>query len=258
MKRVALIVLGALALALLGAAGAVALALSGSLPLPASADLPGGGRLIKDGPVSAYLLPAGPDAYVLVDCGDDPTGKAILEELGRRNAEPTEVKAILLTHGHRDHVGGCHLFPGADVLGFQEDAALAEGKASSSGPLTRFFKVEPGRGIRIGTPLKDGESFMIGELKIQAFKVPGHTAGSAAYLASGVLFLGDSANATTDGTLAAAPWPFTDDPGANRASLRELGRRLEASKEEVRVLTFSHSAPLGGLAALQSFSKGKE
>ena len=56
----------------------------------------------------------------------------------------------------------------------------------------------------------DGESIRGGDLDVRVYSVPGHTAGSAAYLARVVLYLGDSANISARGTMRAAPWVFSD------------------------------------------------
>jgi hydroxyacylglutathione hydrolase len=230
-------------------------AFQGNQPLPeGGADLTGGVRLVKDGHVAFFVLPTGQGELALVDCGNDPAGKELLAELVRRRARPEEVKTILLTHGHGDHTAGCHLFPGAQVLALAPDVGLAAGTEKSHGLLTRFFGNGPDRAVRVTRPLADGQVVQLGELAVQVFAVPGHTTGSAAYLAAGVLYLGDSANSTKEGQLVGAPKIFSDDPAVNRASLRALARRLKEAGAEVRILAFAHSAPLNGLAPLDAFA----
>lgn len=92
----------------------------------------------------------------------------------------------------------------------------------------------------------------MGNLSVRVFSLPGHSRGSAAYLVNGVLFLGDSADATKDGKLVAAKWPVTEDPAQNRASLKTLAARLKP--EEVKHLVFSHTGVLPGYAPLQAFA----
>ncbi|MBA2322429.1 MAG: hypothetical protein H0V89_14890 [Deltaproteobacteria bacterium] len=50
----------------------------------------------------------------------------------------------------------------------------------------------------------DGTVLSVGEGTATMFSVPGHTAGSAAWLVGGVLFLGAAADATTKGEVVAA------------------------------------------------------
>ena len=70
---------------------------------------------------------------------------------------------------------------------------------------------------------------------------PGHTNGSAVYLVSGVLFLGDSGWMKTDGKLAPAPWALSDDVAKDRASLVALGKMLEAEKAAVVAIVPAHT-----------------
>ncbi len=144
--------------------------------------------------------------------------------------------AIFLTHGHPDHVSGCKLFPGAQVYAFPEDVPLIGDRAK----VTHF--------------LKDGEGTTVGGLHVETFAMPGHTPGSAAYLADGVLFFGDSASGAKDGTLMPAVHFFTDNPKQNVASLKALAVRLAPRAQEVKVLAFAHSGPLDGLGPLETFA----
>ncbi len=61
-------------------------------------------RIVKDGVVSAAVIPVGNGKVVLLDAGYDKAGKAILAELSRHQLTPEAVTAILLTHSHPDHV----------------------------------------------------------------------------------------------------------------------------------------------------------
>jgi len=226
----------------------------GLSPLPARADLPGGASLVKDGMVAAFVLPMGEGSWALVDCGNDPGAKNLLDELHRRHAGAMDVKAIFLTHGHGDHTAGCHNFPNAEVMALPGDVGLAQGTEASRGLLTRFRKNGPERAIRVTRVLKDGETVVVGALAVQVFAVPGHTSGSAAYLANEVLYLGDSANSRIDGSFAGAPGIFSDSVEENRASLKRLFRRLQDEKAAVKMLAPAHSAPLEGLKAFEAFA----
>ena len=256
-KRV-LILAGILAVVLvLGFAAIIASAFWGNAPLPDSADLPGGARLVKDGMVAFFVLPTGGTSVALVDCGNDPAGKKIFEELARRNARPDDVKAIFLTHGHGDHTAGCHLFPKAEVMALAPDTGLSAGTKRSHGMLTRFFKNGPDKTVKVTRVIRDGETVKVGDLAVRVFSVPGHTGGSAAFLAGGVLFLGDSSTNLKDGGMTGAPRPFSDSVARNHASLRRLWQRLKDEKLEVKMLAPAHSAPQQGTAAFEAFAGKK-
>jgi glyoxylase-like metal-dependent hydrolase (beta-lactamase superfamily II) len=249
-----------LGLALLAVVVALAILIgvtfAGNAPLTDGQDL-GGVRLVKDGMVAAFVVDTGEKEVALVDSGNDAAGKAILAELSRRGLGPDAVKAIFLTHGHPDHVKGVHLFPQAAVFAMKADVDLAEGRARSRGPATKLMPIAETL-AKVTKTLEDGEKVKVGAVEFQAFLVPGHTQGSAAYLARGVLFLGDSAGAGKGGEVGGAPWIFSDDQAQNVASLKRLAERLAPQAAEVKSLAFAHSGPLEkGLAPLADFAKAR-
>jgi hydroxyacylglutathione hydrolase len=236
MKRVLRWVAAVLLLLVLVVAGAFYLAFGRNKPIVDGLVLAPGVQTVKDGFVSVFVLDVAPGVVTLIDCGNDKEGKALLGALRTRGLGPSAVAAIFLTHGHPDHVAGCKLFPGAQVYAFPEDVPLIGDRAK----VTHF--------------LKDAEGSNVGGLHVETFAMPGHTPGSAAYLADGVLFFGDSASGATDGTLMAAVRFFSDNPKQNVASLKALAERLRLRANEVKVLAFAHSGPLDGLAPLETFA----
>ena len=230
-----------------------AMTFGGIAPLVDGTELPGGARLVKDGYVAIAVIPAGEGEVALVDCGNDPNGVALLAELERRGLSPAAVKTIFLSHGHPDHVAGCHLFPDARVLVLPADIPLAEGTGRSRGPVPARFDTPPEKRAKISRPLTGGETVAAGALSVKVYAVPGHTAGSAAYLADEVLYLGDNAAGGSDGRLVPAPWVFSDDTKENRRSLVALAARLKSEGVTVKKLVFAHSAPFDGAEALFSF-----
>jgi glyoxylase-like metal-dependent hydrolase (beta-lactamase superfamily II) len=116
---------------------------------------------------NTYL--AGRDRVIVVDPGpDDPAHvNAVLE--GAR-AGGGDVALILVTHGHRDHLGAA--------------AALAAALGGSA-PIRRW---EGG-----GAPLADGETVEEGGVALRALHTPGHAADHVAFYwaAERVLFSGD-------------------------------------------------------------------
>jgi glyoxylase-like metal-dependent hydrolase (beta-lactamase superfamily II) len=220
----------------LGVGAVLYVAFGRNRPILDGQTLAPGVETVKDGFVSAFVLDAAPGQVALIDCGNDRHGKALLAALQRRGLSPSSVVAIFLTHGHPDHVAGCGLFPGAQVYAMQEELPLLADK------------------VRVTHPLRDGEVTGVGLLKVEAFATPGHTPGSAVYLADGVLFFGDSAGGSKDGTLMPAVRLFSNAPGQNVASLRALAARLQPRAQEVRVLAFAHSGPLDGLEPLSRFA----
>lgn len=248
--------------ALLGLAGLVLLVVAvvaalfvpvftGVKPSVNGTHLEGGAVQVLDGYVSAFLLPAGDGAVALVDCGNDPSGTGILEALRLWGLGPEAVKAIFLTHGHPDHLAACHLFKDAEVYAFAADAKIAAGLERPKGPVPSRFDTPPEKVILVTKMLMDGETVTVGTLNVKAYAVPGHTGGSAAFLADGVLYLGDSVSARSDGkTLKAAPWVFSDDTVQNLASLKKLHARLKEENAVVKLLAPAHSGQIEDVDAL--------
>jgi glyoxylase-like metal-dependent hydrolase (beta-lactamase superfamily II) len=196
-----------------------------------------GVETVKDSFVSAFVLDVSPTKVALIDAGNDKSGKAILAALSRRGLTPASVVAIFLTHGHGDHTAACKLFADAQVYVMNEDVALV------------------GDAAKVTHPLKDGEAIDLETLHVEAFSVPGHTAGSAVYFARGVLFFGDSAGASKSGEVMKAVRLFSSDSGQNVASLKALVKRLQPRSSEVKELAFAHTGPLVGFEPLAAFDR---
>ena len=247
-----MIVVLAVMVILIAALGLVVAPMLSRRRLPATAEF-NGMSLVKDGFVSAGLVPLSDHEVALIDAGNDVEAKALLAELTRRGLGPDDVKVILLTHGHRDHTAGIARFPKAQVVALAAEVDVVEGCSSGGAPILSFFSPRP-TGIHLSRTLQDGEVIPLGPYQVRVFAVPGHTPGCAAYAIGENLFLGDSADQGKDGRLKGAPWIFNGSTAQNRKSLVELARRL-AGDTSIKALVFAHSAPLErGVAPLLEFA----
>ena len=253
MKRALKIILLVVVLLVLGVGGVLAATFMGRRPVTDGQTF-NRVRVVTDGFSGMGVITIDSRQVALVDAGNDTSGGAILAELSRRQLGPDAVSAIFITHGHADHIGAVKLFPKAQVMALDAEAPLVEGRAGAHGPVTRLFPVRP-TGITVTRHLNDGDVVTIGDVPVRVYAVPGHTAGSAAYLADGVLFLGDSADVTSDGALQGAPWIFSDSQPDNRASLARLEQRLAADGANVTAMVPAHSGAADGLAALTAFAQ---
>ena len=156
----------------------------------------------------------------------DPGGDAqrIAREVRRMEMHP---QAILLTHGHADHISGIsELEKQIQVPVWaldREKAVLHDTEAN----LTAEFGGGQGFTLDASRYLTDGEQFVLAGVKIRVIWTPGHTAGSCCYYLpeAGVLFSGD--------TLFAQSYGRTDMPtGSEREmvhSVRDILLRLPAA-----------------------------
>lgn len=148
----------------------------------------------------------------VVDPGYEPE---IIEEKLRELGLTLE--AILLTHGHFDHVGGVRQLAadtGCDVYLCAEDLALPS--QLTAGPL--YYTKTYG----------DGTVLRLAGLEISVLATPGHTPGSVCLLTENVLFAGD--------TLFAGSCGRTDLAGGSFAAIRDSLRRLAALEGDLWVL----------------------
>lgn len=177
---------------------------------------------------------AGP---VLIDACWRP--EELRARLREANVAPDEVSLVLLTHAHQDHVGGLPLLTNARI------AALA-----SEQPVVDQYLKRP-----IDEVLTDGETRTIGGVEFLVYAVPGHTAGSAAYLVGGeTLVLGDNALVTAKGELGPVPRDRSADPDENVRSMVALIDRLGREGKTPRWLAPAHSGGVENTGVLQRFA----
>ena len=211
-------------------------------------------RIVADGFTTVAVVPTGEAEVALIDAGMDASGEAILAELARGGLGPDAVRAIFLTHGHGDHVGALGVFPVAEIIALEAEVPLIEGRAVPTSPMGRLMPPAV-TGVEVSRPVQDGDIVTLGNAAVRVHAMPGHTAGSAAYLVNGVLFLGDSGQIEGSGALRPAPWLVTDDRAQNRASLARLATQLADEDAGVAAIVPSHSGSANGLVALEAFAR---
>ena len=135
-----------------------------------------------------YLL-TGVDGSLLVDAGAPRQSHAILDELRRSGHQPSDVKAIVVTHCHADHVGSLDELANeceAEVWAHADEATFIEGRSKlpfRSRTQRLFFALgdllQPYASRHVDRTLSDGEQIDT-PVAFAAIHVPGHTPGSLA------------------------------------------------------------------------------
>jgi glyoxylase-like metal-dependent hydrolase (beta-lactamase superfamily II) len=199
------------------------------------------------------------DGLTLVDTGVPGSWPAIADAISGLGQHPADVRRLVLTHFHADHVGAAAevvAHTDAIVLAHRADAPVIRGNAPGPAPdladwerplfeqISEHMPAAPPAPVRVDSELEDGDvpGFADGA---RAIAVPGHTPGSVALYLSGprVLFTGDAMARRPDGQV--IPGVFNVDPARTLASFR----RLAAINAEVAC--FGHGDPLTHNAAAE-------
>lgn len=162
---------------------------------------------------------------VVIDPGAEP--ERLIKEL---NGLKVDVKAILLTHGHGDHIGAVEALrsaTGAPLYIHELDASmLGDAKRNLSS-----FTGDPLACKESEHLVKEGDLVQITEdIILRVIFTPGHTQGGVCYYAKeqGFLFAGDTLFAESIGR--------TDFPGGSYATLiQNIKDKLMILPDETRV-----------------------
>lgn len=157
----------------------------------------------------------------LVDCNE--FSKKMIDMIG-----DTDLKYILLTHGHFDHIIGVKGVKekyGAEVVISKEDEAML---SSSKLSLAAFCNA-PQNNVEADVIVKDGDELTLGETKIKVMSTPGHTSGSVCYIAENSIFSGD--------TLFYCSCGRTDFPSGSPKEMMSSLRKLKALDGDYKVYT---------------------
>lgn len=177
----------------------------------------------------SVLLVATPAGHVLIDGATEKAAPHVLASLRALGVEPRDVRVLLSSHEHNDHVGGL-----AQLQAATGAPLFARKAAIPALRLGRGDRSDPQFGIHEGFPpiadvreLVDG-AISLGGLRISAQAMPGHTPGATTWswdsCDSGQcrhMVYADSISAISDDTFRYSDHP--DDVAAFRAGLDTLG-----------------------------------
>ncbi len=145
-------------------------------------------RMLEVGPLGTNCYIAGDETSkegIIIDPGAD--GDFILKQV---KALGLNIKMIVLTHSHIDHIGALAEVKeatGAEIAIHEDDAPSLQNQ-----PFRMFF-AKPSR----PTPaycrlLKEGDIINVGKFQFKVLHTPGHTEGGISLVGEDVVFTGDT------------------------------------------------------------------
>lgn len=187
-----------------------------ALRIPFQIDIGPGQRL--DRFVYCYVVEG--DGITLIDTGVAGSEKIISDHLDEQGSDLDEVKRIVLTHAHPDHLGAAKAIQAATgciVAVHRADRPWAEDVElqNRQRPVSGFHELVGGS-VKVEQELTDGEKIALGpSLRMEVFHTPGHSPGSCSFLLEGILFSGDAIPLPGE-------MPIYDDFASSLASLERL------------------------------------
>ena len=165
------------------------------------------------GAVNTFLIDSG-DGLILIDAGYPDQAQSILDAIRSFGKSPKDLRHILITHAHTDHIGSLATLQretGAETYVHSVDAGVTRGEGSGRAILPapglfnqllfRFFIAPALKMVSTIEPAEVSHEVNHGDVlplagDIEVIFTPGHSLGHVSYLwkqHGGVLFVGDAA-----------------------------------------------------------------
>lgn len=155
---------------------------------------------------------------VVIDPGDN--AELIKREIGTR-----KVAAILLTHGHFDHIGAVSALMARDteLVIHRLDAAMLQDPQLNAGWMIDETITAP-KATRL---VSDNEKLTLAGIDFTVLHTPGHTPGSVCYMTDGHIFTGD--------TILGGSYGRTDLPGGSERDMMKSLQRMQPYRSTHRL-----------------------
>jgi metallo-beta-lactamase class B len=175
------------------------------------------------------LLIAGPRGHILIDSGTKEAASQVAANIERLGFKLTDIKLMLASHEHLDHVGGAAELKrrtGARLMVLPNARyAVESGLLAPDDP--QFGVWPPFPPAKVDALLRDGQTVSVGPLKLTAHSTFGHVRGSTSWTWTSCEERTCRAIAYADSTTAVSGpgYRFSDHPdyvARFRASLRKI------------------------------------
>jgi metallo-beta-lactamase class B len=132
-------------------------------------------------PASTHIIDTG-SGLILIDPGYAESLYIVLESIRKLGFDPADIKYILVSHGHIDHMGAARAvkeLTGAKIALGYADREYANGTLDLS--YAKELDMEFAETFEPDILLSDGDEIELGDTKIRAVATPGHTPGAMSY-----------------------------------------------------------------------------
>ena len=174
---------------------------------------------------NCYIQEVGNKKCVIVDIGGD--APIVFRRLEMMQLEPL---AILLTHGHYDHIAGVEQVREKYQIPVYVHSLDANMLTDSRANLGDWLSTQPFQPVQEWKTVEDGDTLQFGDNTFTVIHTPGHTPGGCCYYMEqeDVLFSGDTLFRTSVGR--------SDFPGGSASALvRSVKEKLLILPEETHV-----------------------
>lgn len=129
------------------------------------------------------LLVTSEKGHILIDGATEEAATAIADNIRRLGYNPRDVKFLLSSHEHMDHVGGLaelKRITGAQMIARPEaKASLETGQYHPTDP--QIGMLPPFQGVKVDRIVKHGEVVKLGSVRIKVLATPGHSPGGTSW-----------------------------------------------------------------------------
>ena len=146
--------------------------------------------------VNVYLIDGGTE-FLLIDTGYLDTVEEIVELIRKMDFNLSTCKIIIATHADADHVQG--ITRARDLLKSKVAAHPLSVEPLETGDEILTYATIKAQGIKIPMPrckidlvLNEGDMIKVGNVQVQVWHTPGHTAGQLSFKMGNLLFSGDN------------------------------------------------------------------
>lgn len=210
--------------------------------------------------VSSHIIDTG-EGLILLDSNFPECTYLLTEGIRKLGLNPYDIKYILHSHGHYDHIGGTRAlveYFGAKTIIGAPDAPIVNGSVNLTWAdelgFAFFQPFEP------DIVLNDGDIFELGKTKIRAVSTPGHTPGTMSYFFN----VDDGKNTYTAGMQGGAGVNSLTNEFLNKYNLpiscrEDFVNSMEKIKNEhVDILIGNHPGDVDTKGKYERMQKGEE